>query len=133
MCCVKADLCDRLFHSEITKIVKLTILAPITLFLAVVIGFSGCGAGGSTENAAATPVNEINVAINDYEKLSSDCLRLSKKHTTGDVSITVLLIDARKNFQDTGAKLQQSAGKMSPPQAQRVAAISAKTAPCLGP
>ena len=115
------------------KIVKPSLFAPIILLLVAALGLSGCGAGGSTENAASTPFNEIDVVINDYEKLSNECLRLSKKHTTGDVSITVLLIVARKNFQDTAAKLQQAAGKMSPLQAKRVAAISAKTAPCLGP
>ncbi len=112
---------------------KPAILAPLILFLAIAIELSGCGVGGSTENAAPAPVSELDATINDYEKVSNECLRLSKKLTTGDVSITVLLIVARKNFQDIGAKLQQSAEKMSPPQARRVAAISAKTAPCLGP
>ncbi|CAN5491734.1 hypothetical protein BH18VER2_BH18VER2_13310 [soil metagenome] len=112
---------------------KPIILASLIPLLAVVLSLSGCGAADSRENAASTPVNEVDAMINDYEKLSHECLRLSKKHSTGDVSVTVLLIVARKDFQDTGARLQQANGKMSPLQAERVAAIAAKTAPYLGP
>ncbi|MEO7723732.1 MAG: hypothetical protein ABIU29_03455 [Chthoniobacterales bacterium] len=113
---------------------KPTILAPLTLFIGIAFHLSGCGASGTTDTAAApTPISELDAMINEYENASSDCLRMAKKHTTGDVSVTVLLIVARKTFQDDGVKLQQSAAKMSPEQSQRVAAIKAKTAPCLGP
>ncbi len=113
---------------------KPTILAPLTLFIIIAFQLGGCGASGTTEPVAApTPISELDAIINDYDKAASECLRMSKKHTTGDVSVTVLLIVARKTFQDDGAKLQQSAAKMSPEQSQRVAAIAAKAAPCLGP
>lgn len=112
---------------------KPKICGPFILFLTIAIGLGACGGGGSTENAAPTPVNEIDAVIGDYEKFSSECQRLSKKHTDGDVSVTVLLIVARKNFQDTALRLQQTSAKMSPLQARRVAAITAKTAPYLGP
>jgi hypothetical protein len=112
--------------------VKPTILVSLTLVLAVALQLSGCGAGGKDETAPA-PVSEIDVMINDYEKASNECLRLARKHTNGDVSITLLLIVARKAFQDDKAKLQHAAGKLSPPQTQRVAAITEKALPCLGP
>lgn len=113
---------------------KSTILASLTLAAVIAFQLSGCGGDKTTETAAApTPRNEVDVMIDQYEKASGDCLRMAKKHTTGDVSVTVLLIVARKTFQTEGVKLQQSAGKMSPEQSQRVAAIAAKTAPCLGP
>lgn len=113
---------------------KPTIFASLTLVLAVTLQLSGCGAGGKDETAAApTPVSELDAMINDYEKASNECLRLARKHATGDVSITVLLIVARKAIEDDKAKLQQAAGKMSPPQTQRMAAITGKAAPCLGP
>ncbi len=113
---------------------KSNILASVTLATVFALQLSGCGGGKTTEPATpAAPRNEIDVMIDRYEDASGDCLRMAKKHTTGDVSVTVLLIVARKTFQTEGAKLQQSAAKMSPAQAQRVAAIAAKTAPCLGP
>lgn len=112
---------------------KPNILAALTLVIFIATQLSGCGASGTTDTATApTPANEVDVMIDEYEKTSNDCLRLANKHTTGDVSITVLLIVARKTFQDEGAKLL-AGGKMTPLQAQRVAAIAARTAPCLGP
>ncbi len=113
---------------------KSTILASLTLAIFLAIGLSGCGASGKDDAAAiTTPRNEVDVLIDDYEKSSNDCLRLFRKHNTGDVSITVLLIVARKTSEQEAAKLGQAAPKMTPSQAQRVAAIAAKTAPCLGP
>lgn len=113
---------------------KPTILASLAFAIFIALQLSGCGGSKPAETAAApTPVSEIDALINGYEKASGDCLRMSKKHTTGDVSVTVLLIVARKEFQDDGAKLQQMAARLSPAQAQRVASIANKTAPCLGP
>ncbi|HEY3664027.1 MAG TPA: hypothetical protein VGL24_12815 [Chthoniobacterales bacterium] len=112
---------------------KPTIFASLALVLAVALQLSGCGAGGGDGTAAPTPVSEIDATINDYEKASNECLRLTRKHMTGDVSITLLLIAAREAFQDDKGKLQQAAGKLSPPQSHRVAAITEKARPCLGP
>ncbi len=123
-----------IFLSGTTQIVKSNILASLTLATVFAFQLSGCGGGKATEPATpAAPRNEIDVTIDRYEDASGDCLRMAKKHTTGDVSVTVLLIVARKTFQNEGVQLQQSAAKMSPAQSQRVAAIAAKTAPCLGP
>lgn len=113
---------------------KSTIFASLTVAAAISLQLSGCGGDKATGTVVApTPRNEIDVLIDQYEKASGECLRMAKKHTTGDVSVTVLLIVARKTLQTEGVKLQQSAGKMTPEQTQRVAAIAAKTAPCLGP
>lgn len=109
---------------------KSFIVAPIILVFVIIL--SGCGGSGTATDAAPTPISEVDALINQYEKTSGECIRMAKKHTTGDVSVTVLLIVARKTFQDEGVKLQQSAGKMSPQQSQRVAAIATKAAPCLG-
>ncbi len=113
---------------------KSTILASLTFAAVVAFHLSGCGGDKTTATATpSAPRNEIDVTIDQYEKASGECLRMAKKHTTGDVSVTVLLIVARKEFQNEGIKLQKSAGQMTPAQSQRVAAIAAKTAPCLGP
>ena len=112
---------------------KLTILASLAFATFIATQLSGCGSDAPETVAAPTPVSELDALINDYEKASTECLRMANKHTTGDVSVTVLLIVARKTFQNDGVKLQQSAGKMSPEQSRRVAAIAAKAAPCLGP
>ena len=107
-------------------------VASFILILLFAVGFGACGPGGTNDPAAtSTPVSEVDMRINDYEKAANEYLRLSKKHTTGDVSITVLLIQARKNLQDKSAKVQEFSAKMTPPQNQRVAAISAKAAPNL--
>ncbi|MBA3650184.1 MAG: hypothetical protein H0W66_01565 [Chthoniobacterales bacterium] len=113
---------------------KPTIFASHLFAIVLAFQLSGCGASNTADTAvASTPRNEVDVMIDEYEKASNECLRMSKRHTTGDVSVTVLLIVARKTAQQEQAKLQQAAARMSAAQAQRVAAITAKSAPCLGP
>lgn len=111
---------------------KPTIFASLLFAIVLAFQLSGCGASNTVDTAvASTPRNEVDVLIDEYEKASNECLRISKRHSTGDVSVTVLLIGARETAEQEQAKVQQAAAKMSPAQAQRVAAISAKTAPCL--
>ncbi|MEO7723337.1 MAG: hypothetical protein ABIU29_01410 [Chthoniobacterales bacterium] len=113
---------------------KPTIVAPLLFAILFAFQLSGCGESSTTETVVASaPRNEADGIIDEYEKASNECLRMSKRHTTGDVSVTVLLIVARKTAQQEQAKLHQAAARMSPAQAQRVAAITAKSAPCLGP
>jgi len=112
--------------------VKLTVLRLFVLLIAVAFELNGCG-GGAADQPAPTPVSELDALINQYDKLSGECLRLSKKHSNGDLSVTVRLIGAQEGFQDTAAKLKQASGKLTPSQKQRVAEIAAEGAPCLGP
>ena len=104
----------------------LTSLAFVTLFT---IALSNC----SEQNAAATaaPLNEVDVKINDYEKVANEIGRVARKLKAGDVSLTVRYLDLEKRTREAAAKLQQESPKMSSSQAQRVAAISARTAPYL--
>ena len=111
---------------------KPTILVPLVLAVLLALELGSCGPSGTNVTAApATPVSETDAMINDYEKAANEYRRLAKKHTAGDVSITVLLIQARENLQDQSAKVQQAARKLTPQQAQRVVTISAATAPYL--
>ncbi len=67
--------------------------------------------------------------INNYEKLSSQYIHLSKKLKNGDVSVTVRYIELDKETRQESAQLKQVSNIMTPQQAQRVASISARTAP----
>jgi hypothetical protein len=104
----------------------LTSLALVALFTIVL---SSC----NEENAAATaaPLNEVDLKINDYEKVANEYGRVARKLKAGDVSLTLRYLDLEKQTREAAAKLHQESPKMSPPQAQRVAAISARTTPYL--
>lgn len=104
----------------------LTSLALVTLFT---IPLSSC----SEENAAATaaPLNAVDLKINDYEKVANEYGRVARKLKAGDLSLTIRYLDLEKRTREAAAQLHQESPKMSPPQAQRVAAISARTAPYL--
>jgi hypothetical protein len=108
------------------------ILASLALAILFAVEFSNC----SRENASATatpaaPVNEIDLKINDYEKVANQYAKVSKRLKGGDMSVTVPCIELGKQTREAAAKLQAESPKMTPPQTQRVAAISARMAPYL--
>ena len=109
---------------------KLNVFVAATVAVLFAITLGGCDSGNDAA-ASSAPPNEVDAQINTYEKAANEYVRLAKKHTSGDVSVTVLLIDARHSLKDESAKVQQTAAKMTPQQTQRVAAISAKTGPYL--
>lgn len=114
------------------KMVKHTfrILALLTLPVLFAIELSGCGDGNSSAagTAAATPVSEVDALINDYEKTGSNYVRLGKKMKGGDVSVTILFMEAEKELKEQETKLQTLSPKLSSGQAKRVAAVKAKLA-----
>jgi hypothetical protein len=104
-------------------------LAFATLFA---IGLSSCGQDKASETAGpAAPVNQVDLKINDYEKATNEYVRVAKRLKDGDLSLTVRYLDLEKRTKEAAAAVQQESPKMTPPQAQRVAAISARTAPYL--
>jgi len=119
--------------SEEKKIVKQTFRIQASLAFAVLFAawLSSCSKESTAEAITAGPVNEVNVMINDYEKVTNQYLRAARKLKGGDVSVTVPYIELGKETRKCSAKLQQISVKMTPLQAQRVASISAKAAPYL--
>lgn len=85
----------------------------------------------ATATAAPTPVNEVDAMINDYEKATNEYLKVSKKLSGGDVSVTVKYIDLGKELREWPTKHGPMWAKMTPQQAQRAAGISARTASLL--
>ncbi len=79
--------------------------------------------------AAPSPVSPLDAAIDDYEKTVTTFVHVAKKHRAGDFSVTMRYIDLEDQIQKEAAKVQQQAATMTPAQAQRVAAVSAKAAP----
>jgi hypothetical protein len=90
----------------------------------------GCDKGSAndpaTTTAASSPMNEIDVMINAYEKAANVYAKTARKLRAGDVSLTVRYMDQGKAIQELQAKLRETGPKMTPPQTQRVAAISAR-------
>jgi uncharacterized lipoprotein YehR (DUF1307 family) len=112
--------------------VKPTFLTFALLAFAIVcaVELSGCGKEAASEITSSTaPINELDLKINDYDKVANEYARVARKLDAGDVSLTVRYIDLEKQTREAAAKLQQDSSQMTPPQAQRVAAISARTAP----
>ncbi len=117
-----------------------TTLIPtsVALLLLFAAGLSSCSPQRAAEaeaaakaRSSAAPVSELDGAINAYEKTANEFVRVAKKIKGGDVSLTIRYMDLTKSTREAAAKLQQEAGKMSPAQAQRVAAITARAAPYL--
>jgi uncharacterized lipoprotein YehR (DUF1307 family) len=107
-------------------------LASLALAIVCAIGLSNCGKGAASGKApSAAPLNEVDLRINDYDKVANEYGRVARKLKAGDVSLTIRYLDLGKRTREAAAKLQQDSGQMTPPQAQRVAAISARTAPYL--
>jgi hypothetical protein len=76
-------------------------------------------------------VNEVDVMINEYEKVTNQYVRVARKLKGGDMSVTVPYIELGKETRKSSVKLQEIAATMTPQQAQRVASISAKATPYL--
>ncbi|HEX3818579.1 MAG TPA: hypothetical protein VHW03_09855, partial [Chthoniobacterales bacterium] len=100
------------------------------LLLAGSLGSCGQGNNGGAQ-AAATPVNEVDAMLDGYEKAGLQCRKMAKKLHEGDVSVTILFLNAGDDFRQYPAKHAQLWAKMTPAQAQRAAQIAAKTAPDL--
>ena len=81
--------------------------------------------------AKLPPTNEVDLMINDYEKVTNQYVRVARKLKGGDMSVTVPYIGLGKEIRTSADKLQQIAAEMTPEQAQRVASISARAAPHL--
>jgi hypothetical protein len=110
----------------------LRIPAALTLFILFAVGLSSCGQETSTAATInSAPMSEVDRMINEYEKTVNEFVRVAKKHKTGDVSITVKLITGEQIIRQEATRLQQESARMTPAQTQRVASISAKTAPFL--
>ena len=107
-------------------LLRFPISFALIVFLA--LGLGGCGSGS---NDTPAPMSELDRLINDYEKTTNAYVRVAKKHRAGDVSVTVRLIELDDELRTSSAKLAQQSPKMTPPQAQRVASIAAKSAPYL--
>ena len=90
--------------------------------------FSGCN--HNSESTAAPP-SPLDTKINNYEKTANEYVRVAKKLKDGDVSITVKYIQLEERTKNESARLHQEEPRMTPQQAQRLADISAKTAPYL--
>ena len=122
------------FVSPRENIVKQRFRVQAALAFAILfaVWLSGCGKEGTAEAIAAgsaAPINEVDLMINDYEKVTNQYVRMARKLKGGDMSVTVPYIELGKESQISSAKLQQIAAKMTPEQAQRVASISARAAP----
>jgi hypothetical protein len=102
--------------------------AALAFTILFAVWLSGCGKE-STAEAIAAPVSEVDLMINDYEKVTNQYIRMARKLKGGDMSVTVPYIELGKESRISSTKLQQIAAKMTPEQAQRVASISAKAAP----
>jgi hypothetical protein len=118
------------------KSVKQTFRIQAALACAILfaVWLSGCSKESTAEAIGAgyaAPVSEVDQMINDYEKVTNQYVRMARKLKGGDMSVTVPYIELGKELRISGAKLQQTAAKMTPGQAQRVASISAKAAPYL--
>ncbi len=107
-------------------------LASLSAIFLVLILYASCGdRNGTTAASADLPPadSQVEAMINNYEKLSSQYIHLSKKLKNGDVSVTVRYIELDKETRQESAQLKQVSNIMTPQQAQRVASISARTAP----
>jgi hypothetical protein len=115
------------------KIVKQTfqILASLASGIRFSLDLSSCSQKSNTDATAAgaAPLTEVDVMLNDQEKVANEYVRVAKKLRAGDVSITVRYIDLGNRTREGSAKLQQESAKLTPQQAQRLASISARTAP----
>ncbi|HEY2714381.1 MAG TPA: hypothetical protein VGI60_17860 [Chthoniobacterales bacterium] len=107
-------------------------LASLGTAFLVLILFASCGDRNGSA-AASTDLrstdSRVETMINNYEKLSNQYIHLSKKLKNGDVSVTVRYIELGKQARQESAELKQASNIMTPQQAQRVASISARTAP----
>ena len=109
-------------------------LASLGAIVLALILYASCGDknGGSAASAdLPSASSQVEAMINNYEKLSNQYIHLSKKLKNGDVSVTVRYIELGKETRQESAQLKQVSNIMTPQQAQRVASISARTAPVM--
>ena len=106
------------------------IQAAFAFTILFAVWLNGCNKE-STAEAIPAPINEVDLMINDYEKVTNQYVRMARKLKGGDMSVTVPYIELGKEIRISAAKLQQIAAKMTPEQAQRFANISAKATPYL--
>jgi len=110
------------------------IQASLAFAILFAVWLSGCGkqsTGEAIGSGNAAPINEVDLMINDYEKVTNQYVRMARKLKGGDMSVTVPYIELGKEIRMSAAKLQQIAAKMTPEQTQRVASISVKASPYL--
>jgi hypothetical protein len=106
----------------------------LAFIVLLAIGLSSCGQGGNSDaGASATPLNEADRAINDYEKTANELVRVGRKLKGGDLRVTVPVIQLRQQIKESAARVQQESARLTPAQAKRVAEISGKAAPYLAP
>lgn len=125
---------DTLFALRRENFVKSTprTLASLALVTILAFAFGGCEKGPAGATATpATPPNEVDLMINDYEKATNEYVKVAKRLKGGDVSVTVRFIVLGKELREWPAKHQQTWARMTPPQAKRAADIGAKSAPYL--
>jgi hypothetical protein len=108
------------------------ILAPLALVTLFAVGLSSCGKeSATTTTAPPAPLDEVDVKLNDYEKLTNEYARAARRLKGGDLSVAVPYLQLGDQTREESAKLQQISGKMTPQQTQRLADISTKVAPYL--
>lgn len=86
------------------------ILASLAFGILFAVELSSCSPESKTEASAASaaPLTEVDVMLNDHEKVANEYVRVAKKLKTGDVSITVRYIDLGNRIREGSAKGQQS-------------------------
>ena len=107
------------------------IQASLAFAILFAVWLSGCDKESTAEGTAAgsaAPINEVDVMINEYEKVTNQYVRVARRLKGGDMSATLPYIELDKEIRISSAKLQQIAAKVTPEQAQRVGSISAKAA-----
>lgn len=111
---------------------RLRIPVSLALIVLFAIGLGSCSQKNAT-NVSTAPPNEIDRALDDYEKDANELVRVVRKLQSGDLRVTVLVINMRQQIKASATKVQRQSSKMTPAQAQRAAAIAAKAAPYLQP
>ncbi len=106
------------------------ILAALALSLLLPWGLPGCDSGSEADRSvAASPFNEVDGMLNDYEKAAHAFIKTAKKMKGGDVSLTVRYLNQKNEVQKWPAQHQALWTRMNPAQQQRAAAILATAAP----
>ena len=118
------------------EILRLMTRLTLPTLVSLLTPFVSCSKHNSTDPATTASVplpgsHQVETMISDYEKVSNEYVRVSKKLRDGDVSIAVRYLELERRAKEESAQLQQASAQMTLEQAKRVAAISARTAPYL--